>query len=141
MTTMNKQKTKTPKRPLISIHAAWLDHLGMTASLACAIHCAVLPFVISMLPLWGIGFLANDWVELSMIILSLIIGIYSLASSYPKHSKLLPIFVLVAGFTFIAAGHYFFEHLEATLIPLGGLAIAAAHFINWRYSRRCTRHG
>lgn len=119
------------------IKSARLDQWGMTASLACAIHCAVLPFFMSTLPLWGLSFLAYSWVETSMICLSLLIGIWSLSTSYPKHKKLRPVLVLVAGFGFIAAGHYFLESLEAVLIPLGGFTIAGAHFFNWKYSRSC----
>ena len=107
-----------------------LDQWGMTASVACAVHCAALPFFISTLPLWGLGFLAHSWVEAGMICLSLFIGIWSLSVSYPKHRKATPVLVLVAGFGFIAAGHYFMESLEAMLIPFGGFTIAGAHFIN-----------
>jgi hypothetical protein len=114
-----------------------LDQAGMTASIACAIHCAALPFVITTLPLFGLGFLAHSWVELTMICISLVIGIWSLSTSYPKHRKLLPVAILVLGFVLIGSGHYLVEDLEAILIPLGGLTIAAAHFVNWKYSRAC----
>ncbi|SEA78676.1 MerC domain-containing protein [Pedobacter hartonius] len=114
-----------------------LDHLGMAASIACAIHCAALPLVITALPLLGLEFLANTGVEISMICLSLIVGIYSLRISYPKHRKVLPVLVLVTGFLLIAAGHFIFESLEALIVPLGGFTIAAAHLINWKYGRRC----
>ena len=119
------------------IKSARLDQLGMTASIACAVHCAALPFFISTLPLWGLGFLAHSWVEAGMICLSLFIGIWSLSAAYPKHRKAAPLLVLVAGFGCIAAGHYFIESLESLLIPLGGFTIAGAHFINWKYSRSC----
>lgn len=119
------------------IKPAKLDQWGMTASVACAVHCAALPFFISILPLWGLGFLAYSWVEAGMICLSLFIGIWSLSVSYPKHRKATPLLVLVAGFGCIAAGHYFMESLEALLIPFGGFTIAGAHFINWKYSRSC----
>lgn len=120
-------------KPLLK--SARLDQLGMTASIACAVHCAALPFVITMLPLWGLTFLAHSWVEISMICLSLLIGIYSLVGSYPKHRKVLPMVLLILGFSSIAIGHYFLESLEAILIPLGGFIIAGAHLINWKYSR------
>lgn len=115
-----------------------LDQLGMTASLACAVHCAVLPFVLTALPLFGLSFLAHSWVELVMIGLSFIIGVYSLSTSYPKHKKLLPIMVLVTGFGLIAIGHHLIESIEAILIPMGGFTIAGAHYINWKYSRTCS---
>lgn len=117
-----------------------LDHLGITASIACAIHCAALPLVITALPLVGLEFLANIWVEISMICLSLIVGIYSLGTAYPKHKKLYPILILLAGFVLIGSGHFLFEDLEAVIVPLGGFTIAAAHLVNWKYSRICKLH-
>ncbi|MEQ7800474.1 MerC domain-containing protein [Pedobacter sp. ASV1-7] len=123
-----------------SIKSVSLDQLGITASVACAIHCAALPFIITTLPLWGLEFLAHSWVELSMICLSLVIGICSLSTSFPKHEKVLPIMVLVTGFGFIAIGHYAFHSLEAVLIPISGFTIAAAHYLNWKYSRSCNHH-
>lgn len=120
-----------------SIKSAKLDKLGMTASIACAIHCAALPFFISTLPLWGLGFLAHSWTEIAMICLSLIIGIWSLSTAYPKHRKIMPVITLIIGFSLIATGHYWVEDFESILIPLGGFTIAIAHLINWRYSRTC----
>lgn len=123
-----------------SIKSAALDQLGITASVACAIHCAALPFLITTLPLWGLEFLAHSWVELSMICLSLVIGVWSLSTSFPKHKKITPIMVLIMGFMLIATGHYAFHSLEAVLIPIGGFTIAAAHYLNWKYSRNCHQH-
>jgi hypothetical protein len=119
------------------LRAGRLDQLGMVASLACAIHCAALPLVATLLPLLGLEFLANPTVEMVMIGLSLIIGIWSLTGSYPLHKKRAPMLVLLAGFSFIALGHFLFETAEAVLIPIGGFTIAAAHYLNWRGSRPC----
>lgn len=117
-----------------------LDHLGIAASIACAIHCAALPLIITALPLLGLEFLANIWVEIFMIGLSLVVGISALISSYPVHKKTLPIIILLVGFILIAIGHFVFKNLEAVIVPLGGFTIAAAHLINWKYSRTC-KHG
>jgi hypothetical protein len=114
-----------------------LDHLGMAASIACAIHCAALPLAITALPLLGLEFLANIWVEVSMICLSLIVGVVSLRLSYPKHKNIMPILILILGFLLIGTGHFVFEHLEVVFVPLGGFTIAAAHLINWKHSRSC----
>ena len=115
-----------------------LDKIGITASIACAIHCAALPVIITSLPLLGLGFLANIWFEMGMISLSLIIGTYALLSSYPKHKKALPILVLVGGFLCIGSGHLLIENMESILIPTGGILIAAAHLINWRHTKICS---
>jgi len=114
-----------------------LDKVGITASIACAIHCAALPVIITTLPLFGLEFLASIWFEIGMISLSLIIGTYALLRSYPTHKKALPIVVLVSGFLCIGTGHLLIESLESILIPIGGIVIAAAHLINWRHTKIC----
>ncbi|MEH3115447.1 MerC domain-containing protein [Pedobacter terrae] len=116
-----------------------LDRIGITASTLCAIHCAALPFLITVLPLWGMEFLANEAVEITMIAFSLIIGIWSLSAAYRKqHRSIIPILVLVTGFTCIAFGHFSgIEFLEPILIPIGGLTIAAAHYVNLRMLKSC----
>ena len=122
------------------LRAGRLDRLGMIASLSCAIHCAALPLVATVLPLLGLEFLANPEVETTMIALSAIIGFWSLIASYPLHKKLTPLLVLVTGFSFIASGHFLFATAEAVLVPLGGFGIATAHYLNWKGSRVC-KHG
>jgi hypothetical protein len=118
---------------------AKLDNLGMTASTLCAIHCALVPIFITVLPLIGLGFLANPWFEWGMIILAFIIGVSSISSSYFRmHKRLLPLLLLIIGFTIIILGHLFITGwLEGIIVPLGGFTIATAHFINYRYVGAC----
>jgi len=124
--------------PLSKI-ALQLDRLGMTASTLCAIHCALVPVFLTALPLAGLQFLANEWIEIAMIIVSVILGTLSLSISYRKqHKKVLPFFILFAGFALIGIGHFAgIESLEPVLIPMGGFTVAAAHLMNWRFNRVC----
>lgn len=117
-----------------------LDRLGMTASTLCAIHCALVPIFLTALPLLGLEFLSNEWVEISMIIVSVFLGTLSLSLSYRKqHHKVLPFFVLFIGFALIATGHFSgIGSLEPILIPLGGFTVAAAHLVNWKLNRSCS---
>jgi hypothetical protein len=123
----------------LAVKSGRLDQIGMTASIACAIHCAALPVVATTLPLIGMEFLANLWVEVFMIIFSLTIGAISMLGTYRQHRKMTPIIVLVIGFLLISIGHFLWHDMEAILIPLGGFTIAGAHFINWKLMRACTR--
>jgi hypothetical protein len=120
-------------------YSSKLDSAGMTASVLCAIHCAIVPLLITVLPLAGLGFLANPLVEWSMIIFALVVGTYAIGSSYVRtHHKRLPLVLLIAGFLVIIAGHLFVDGWhEALVVPLGGLLIATAHFFNLRYSSAC----
>lgn len=117
-------------------HKSKIDNVGMTASVLCAVHCAAVPFLITSLPLLGLGFLANPWFEWGMIIFALLIGFYAIGSSYFRiHHKLLPLCLLILGFLIIIGGHLFIRSWrEAIIVPVGGLLIAAAHFFNFRYT-------
>ena len=46
----------------------WMDSLGTTVSIACAIQCTLFPLLISVIPLLGLGFLAGDGVEKVFIV-------------------------------------------------------------------------
>jgi hypothetical protein len=116
-----------------------LDNIGMTASTLCAIHCAIVPLLITTLPLIGLGFLANPRVEWSMIILALMLGVSSIGSSYFRtHHRPLPLLLLCGGFLVIIAGHTLITGwAEAVIVPCGGLIIATAHFVNYKYVGVC----
>ena len=122
-----------------SKYSSRLDSAGMTASILCAIHCAIVPLLITVLPLAGLGFLANPLIEWSMIIFALCIGVYAIGLSYLRtHHKLLPSVLLIIGFLIIIVGHLFVKGWrEAIIVPIGGLVIATAHFFNYRYSANC----
>jgi len=125
---VNKAK-RTPK----------LDSIGMTASMLCAVHCAVVPLLITTLPLFGLGFLANPLIEWGMIILALFIGIYAIGFSYVRvHHRRLPVILLISGFFIIMTGHLLVTGWrEAIVVPMGGLLIVTAHFFNFRYTGIC----
>ncbi|ASU36600.1 MerC domain-containing protein [Mucilaginibacter xinganensis] len=122
-----------------SKHSSKLDNVGMTASILCAVHCAVVPFLITSLPLLGLGFLANPWVEWSMILFALLIGFYAIGLSYFRsHRRVLPLILLFGGFLIIITGHlYITNWREAIIVPFGGLLIATAHFFNYKYTAIC----
>lgn len=117
--------------------AARLDSVGFTASTLCAVHCALMPFVITFLPLIGLEFLAESWVEISITVLSIAVGIGSLIPSYRKyHHKKKPLMILMIGFILIFGAHFLgFHELEPILVPLGGFCIAASHYFNWKLSK------
>jgi hypothetical protein len=111
-------------------HSSKLDHIGMTASILCAIHCAIVPIIITTLPLFGLGFLANPWLEWGMITLALFIGIYAIGLSYFRsHHKFLPMGLLLTGFLVIIVGHLFVSGWrEAIVVPIGGFLIYCPFF-------------
>lgn len=111
------------------------DAWGITASLACAIHCALLPLFLSSLPLFGINIIHNVFFEAGMIGLALCIGTYSLYHGYKKyHHNWLPLFIFYSGFIFLVLKQFFAEYETWLLIPAIVLIISA-HFMNFRFCR------
>ncbi len=115
----------------ISIH--W-DFVGFTASALCAVHCVLLPFILTYSTLGGLHFLENPLIEWTLIITALIIALHSLWHSYAKHhKKIKPIIIASLGFGLIILGHVLHELFEPIFLGIGGMSIAIAHFINWKY--------
>ena len=63
------------------------DALGIAASIACAIHCAVLPLLMSSLPILGINIINNFWFEIFMIVLAMGIGLHSLTHGFKSDTN------------------------------------------------------
>jgi len=111
------------------------DALGVGASLACAIHCALLPLFLSSLPLFGINIIKNEAFEAGMIALAFAIGSYSLYHGYRKHHhNWLPFILFSIGFFCLVIKEFFAEYETWLLVPAVGLIIAA-HLLNFRYCR------
>jgi hypothetical protein len=115
--------------------------MGMSASLFCAIHCALIPIVAGLLPLLGLSFLGNHALEDTVIVSAFIIASLSLLPSYFRvHQKLHAIVLFVIGFALIILGHAITqEWLAAPLAVSGGLGVAIAHLVNHRECKKCPR--
>jgi len=111
------------------------DALGIVTSVACAIHCAVLPLLISSLPLFGINIIDNVYFEYFMIVSAFLIGIYSLYHGFKKHHhSYFPLIVFSIGFVLLFAKQVWHKQQVWLLIP-AVILIITAHFINFRFCR------
>jgi len=113
------------------------DTIGIGASLACAIHCALLPLFFSSLPLLGINILHNTRFELGMILISFAIGAYSLYHGYKKHHhSYKPIIFFTIGIA-IMLSRMVFRSIEIWLLFPAAFLIIFAHVNN---HMRCRVH-
>ena len=111
------------------------DAMGIGASLACAIHCALLPLFMSSLPLFGINIIENLAFEVGMIVLAFLIGAWSFYHGFKKHHHSpLPFLVFLAGFSFLVLKQVFHQHQLWLLIP-AVILIVSAHVYNFRSCR------
>ena len=112
------------------------DALGITASVACAIHCAVLPLLLTSLPVFGVNIIDNLAFEYGMIILAMGIGGWSLLHGYRRHHhQRLPLLIFGLGISLLFAKEVLHDFKFWFLIP-AVTAIVTAHFINFRYCRQ-----
>jgi hypothetical protein len=116
-----------------------LDTLGIGASLLCAVHCAVLPLLITALPLLGLEMLENEKLEYGLLGFSFFVGCTSLFRGYRRHHHHIPpLLLFAAGFVLLLLGHFMAEHYwEPLIITVGALMIVTAHLWNLRECRRC----
>ncbi len=112
------------------------DALGVTVSVACAIHCAVLPLALSSLPLFGINIIENNYFEYGMIALAFIVGSYSLYHGFKKHHhSWLPFILFSVGMFFLIIKQVFHNFHLYLLIP-AVLFIILSHFLNYKFCRK-----
>lgn len=118
-----------------------LDKAGATASLLCALHCALMPLAITLLPLVGLAFLADERVEWVLVALSAVVGITSLCLGYREHRSRQALALLAVGLGLLALGRIAEERelrpWGVPLVVVGGLTIAGSHFLNRRLCASC----
>ena len=125
-------RCKTLSLPsFMNIKINW-DALGIAASLACAIHCALLPLVFTSLPIFGVNIIENIAFEVAMVCLAFVIGMYSLYHGWKKHHhSIIPILIFIVAFIFLVAKLFFVAYENWLLFPaVGGIIIA--HITNYK---------
>jgi hypothetical protein len=126
------------KNSPVAAHS-WLDSFGTTVSIACAIQCTFFPFIISVLPVLGLGFLAGDGIEKGFLGTSVVLAVSSFSWGFRYHRQLYIFFFLISGLGLIFFGRVWVkEDLELPLVVSGALLLAGGHLLNRRLCRLCT---
>jgi hypothetical protein len=115
----------------------FLDKFGTTSSIVCALHCALLPIVISILPAIGLSALAWSGFEWAFVSFATLLGVFSLWLGYKRHRVYRALLFLVPGLMLVWMGvlwpeihNNLFKH--TIFMSVGGTLIAVAHLINLR---------
>jgi predicted ferric reductase len=123
----------------MKIKVNW-DGLGIFTSIACAIHCLVLPMALTSLPFFGIDIIHDGIFEWSMILLAFFVGVYALVHGYKTHhKKMLPIFVFCVGFSLLVTKQFFLS-IEIYFVIPAVFLIIGAHITNYKLCKKnnCT---
>jgi hypothetical protein len=117
----------------------FLDRLGATGSLLCALHCALLPVAIALLPTLGIALWLGDGFEQGFVIFATLLGLVTLVLGYRRHRAGRALALLVPGLAVLWAA-LLVEPLHARTLAhaitmtLGGTLVGLAHLTNLRLS-------
>lgn len=118
---------------------AWLDRLGLTASIGCAIHCLATGLFFLILP--GLfefshhssflGLNNSVWIHGTLALIVVPVAIYSLSRGYRVHKRSSTLLFGTAGLALLTAGLLVHpDPLETPFTFVGGILLALAHFIN-----------
>ena len=112
----------------------------MSASLACAVHCAVFPLILAALPALGLAWLDSEWVDWTMVLLPAGIALRAHQGGFTVHRRCLPAGVAVVGLLTIVTticllkGNASQHYMQAS----GAVVVASSHFLNRHLCRTCT---
>jgi len=114
---------------VLKLHIDKLDFWGMFTSLLCAIHCALLPFLLSI----GLMGSSMHWIshpafEVVVAILSTFFVYQSLLKGYAAGRVRRSTFILALCGLIMILSHHFFGSLATPIVVIGGVSIATAHF-------------
>lgn len=129
----------TPRRA-----GAWLDRLGVSASLACAVHCAALTVALAAWPaLWlrqrigGVEVRYLLWLEWALATTSIALALAAAWHAWRGHRRLRPVLLLGAGAGLLAVGVFTRLHYVpgwgTALVVGGGVLLIGGHWLNLRH--------
>ena len=120
----------------------WVDRTGIALSLACGVHCALVPLVIGAAALLPFKWLISESTELWLLVGSVAIALSSLLSSYwLKHRHKRCLVFLVPGLAVLGLVLFgsISEQLEPWIVVGGTSSIAIGHLVNIRLCRQCVQ--
>lgn len=112
------------------------DRIGFAASFLCAVHCAMLPLALALMPTLGLS--VGGWVDIdqAVTVFATLLGTTTLAIGYRRHRGFRAWMLLLPGLALVWVGAFSPLHdhgmLHAALMTAGGLTIAGAHLLNLR---------
>jgi len=88
---------------------SWRDFAGVTASLACAIHCAAMPLVVAYLSALGLSWMAEEGFHQAMAVLCIAIALAAFVPGWRKHRRPSPVLLGAVGLAFLMAAAFIME--------------------------------
>jgi hypothetical protein len=118
------------------------DRVGIVGSVVCAVHCALVPVVVALLPALGLGVFGGADIDQMVVVFATVLGVTSLSVGFRRHRAFRAWALLLPGLAMLWAASFTDLHdhsaSHVVLMVTGGLLIAGAHFLNLRLTHRRT---
>ena len=130
--------TPVPTQMPVSRHRRLLDRLGAAGSLLCAVHCALLPVAIALLPALGLTVWGSHALELAFVVFATLLGLLSIVMGYRRHRAVRALSLLMPGLLVLWAAvlyaplHETRSIAHAIAMTFGGTLVGLAHVANLR---------
>lgn len=129
-----------PTAPSPRRFATLVDRVGATASMLCAVHCALLPFVLALLPLIGLEFLAGHIFERIFVACAAALASASILVAYRRHRRPHALFLMIPGIVLLVFGVAIDIDVHVAIhtasVVTGGVLVASAHVTNLLLAHR-----
>lgn len=115
-----------------------IDRLGAAASFLCAVHCALLPFALVLLPTLAASVFASHEVEQLFVVAASLLGLFSLGMGFRRHRDLRAFAIFVPAALLLLGGTLLLPETgfpHAALVVSGGSLLAFAHLSNLKLDR------
>ena len=94
---------------IMKISFKLIDLIAISSALICAIHCAIVPIVLSISTLSSLHFLKNPYIEWVFIFTGVVLALMSIWSSFKKYRERRPLITVIVGFTLIGLSRFDFQ--------------------------------
>lgn len=103
----------------------------------CAIHCALLPMAMALLPALGLASLGSQGFERAFVAFATVLGMFSVVWGYLRHRAVRVLSLLIPGLVTLWAV-VLYQPLHEMVVPhailmtIGGTLVGLAHIVNLR---------
>jgi MerC mercury resistance protein len=127
---------------ILPLNISRIDRLGTSVSSVCAIHCAIMPFAVTTLSFLGFGFLADERVERTILLVSIALASASVCWGIRIHGQRRILLLFGAALLLIVTGREFAEGpAETAFVVLGSTLFTCGHVLNHNLCQSCRRCG
>ena len=134
-----------PSRTTGSAVLGVADRVGVGASLLCALHCALLPILLALVPATGLGL--GGWVDFdqAFVVFATLLGLTTLTLGYRRHRAFHALALLLPGLAMVWLASFTSLHdhsvVHWSLMVGGGTLLALGHFVNLQLTHAAARRG